>query len=605
MVATLAFILTLVVLKVEAFKLSQPLSWEVEDELLQLKDRLGLESSTISSEPIPVYRKDLDKDYIAYWYIEIGDREYVVVSTGEKTGDRRLNQQGHIPSPVTRMLEIAANSSNDCNRFYMLTPEGDMFCENGDARVVAATIDDRFLARKKTNITIDIIHDIITKHLATFGESWKQMALQIKKEGDWAAIAVYDAINDKYTKLEKDLSEAIFGDDDEMFVEEAISPGDSVKISVSASTTNMKIRFIPEVSMTAEYIRQSQAQLCKVLVDLCTGTDDISYTSIQKTQSGEQYIVVELVDDFKFLSETLQDQDLGFQIEMYLEDGKVVVRRFGFDLTVNHRQKRQAGAADDSYEIHNKNIFPSYIQHEVENCLTSSGAVAWAMVFGYYDRLSNEPLNFGFKPSFFRCGADGTAGSDSCVADAILTDRMEHFIEYIDDLLEPDCMFHSGEYVKLSHMDNVQDFFVERADDADAHVNLERTEELPTIWNFDSNDYAIFPRRHAADYVFEIIKNSQIPVVVGFMDWALTDVRRWSWWSWSWVEFWEQVPFPRYGVATAVQKVTVQQRWCRWYGCGPWETTEVYQMKVYDGEGQTGDVWRDISVFFSAAAFPH
>lgn len=61
------------------------LSWETREKLFQLTDSVGSEDKILGLTPI--YRKDLPKNYIAYWEIKIlGKRgeNYVIISAGKK-----------------------------------------------------------------------------------------------------------------------------------------------------------------------------------------------------------------------------------------------------------------------------------------------------------------------------------------------------------------------------------------------------------------------------------------------------------------------------------------------------------------------------------------
>ena len=57
-------------------------SWETRDELFQLSDTIG-SNDIIGLRPI--YRKDLPKDYIAYWEVKINGKKgekYLIISAG-------------------------------------------------------------------------------------------------------------------------------------------------------------------------------------------------------------------------------------------------------------------------------------------------------------------------------------------------------------------------------------------------------------------------------------------------------------------------------------------------------------------------------------------
>lgn len=61
----------------------QEYSWETRDELFQLSDTIGSKIDIIGLRPI--FRKDLPKDYIAYWEVKMNGKKgekYLIISAG-------------------------------------------------------------------------------------------------------------------------------------------------------------------------------------------------------------------------------------------------------------------------------------------------------------------------------------------------------------------------------------------------------------------------------------------------------------------------------------------------------------------------------------------
>ena len=75
-----------------------------------------------------IYRKDLDKNYVAYYELQFGD-QYFIFSAGPKTGDHRLVEEGKIPRMTKVLIDQAAQNKNECHKFYRLSPEGVTICE--------------------------------------------------------------------------------------------------------------------------------------------------------------------------------------------------------------------------------------------------------------------------------------------------------------------------------------------------------------------------------------------------------------------------------------------------------------------------------------------
>ena len=85
----------------------------------------------------PVYRLDLDPDYVAYYEIDTGS-DYVVLSSSSKTGDYREVESGPDPRPTDVLIQQAQDNGQSCEKFYRLSPIGLTVCKNGNGTVVAA-----------------------------------------------------------------------------------------------------------------------------------------------------------------------------------------------------------------------------------------------------------------------------------------------------------------------------------------------------------------------------------------------------------------------------------------------------------------------------------
>ena len=63
------------------------------------------------------------------------------------------------------------------------------------------------------------------------------------------------------------------------------------------------------------------------------------------------------------------------------------------------------------------------------------GPVAWAQVFGYYDRRAHSGSGSSASQSLYRCGTDGTTGSNSCQAPKYNDNRMKNYIGKMNDIM--------------------------------------------------------------------------------------------------------------------------------------------------------------------------
>ena len=110
-------------------------------ELSDLDDFKGLNKVNVSDErgpTRPIYRLDLNPNYVAYYEIDTGN-DYVVLSSGADTGDFREVQSGPDPRPTDVLIQQAQKHGQQCEKFYRLSPMGLTICKNVNGTVVAAS----------------------------------------------------------------------------------------------------------------------------------------------------------------------------------------------------------------------------------------------------------------------------------------------------------------------------------------------------------------------------------------------------------------------------------------------------------------------------------
>jgi len=116
------------------------LPFEVEQTLLRSLNKSELDNLDVSHRSIvPIYRKDLDPNYIAYYQISLKGKWHFVLSAGPKTGDYKQAQSGPAPLPTTVLQKQAKKAGQECNKFFLIHSYGLYMCENGKGRAVAAT----------------------------------------------------------------------------------------------------------------------------------------------------------------------------------------------------------------------------------------------------------------------------------------------------------------------------------------------------------------------------------------------------------------------------------------------------------------------------------
>ena len=121
------------------------LPYEVLDSIVELSDTdqdfTDLARVNVSDDlgpTRPIYRLDLEPDFAAYYEIDLGS-DYVVFSSGKKTGDYREVESGPDPRPTDVLIRQAQDNGQQCDKFYRLSPMGLTVCKNDNGTVVAAS----------------------------------------------------------------------------------------------------------------------------------------------------------------------------------------------------------------------------------------------------------------------------------------------------------------------------------------------------------------------------------------------------------------------------------------------------------------------------------
>jgi len=107
-------------------------------------------------------------------------------------------------------------------------------------------------------------------------------------------------------------------------------------------------------------------------------------------------------------------------------------------------------------------LFPRYNQFTPSGwrCPVGCGPVAWAMVFGYYDRLAHWAPHYGYNSHLFRC-IDGLKGSASCVAPTFRNHKVNKYILGIRKEVKTFCLGGGGATTPW-HMRRIHSFYKDR-----------------------------------------------------------------------------------------------------------------------------------------------
>ena len=250
------------------------------------------------------------------------------------------------------------------------------------------------------------------------------------------------------------------------FTEEYVRPGGVIRVLVEEDTVSVKVKYQSEYdTQTAEEVAQVQKALCQ-MISSCEVDDDGSIDLTQKKSVLHlSYIELEISQDIAPAFKSRQSVD--FELRVKQASGAITVRHYSLD-TTKHRQKRfkeyKSYSSWTTKSIPNESYFPNYWQHKTAgNCYVGCGPVAWAMVFGYYDRRShNMASSYGTgSEGLYRCGSDGSSGTTGCTAPSSSSSdvsRMKKYLEKIAKTLGTWCVFTNGA-TPAYKMDNIKAFF--------------------------------------------------------------------------------------------------------------------------------------------------
>ena len=248
------------------------------------------------------------------------------------------------------------------------------------------------------------------------------------------------------------------------YTEVYVHLGGVIRIPIHEDTVSLKIgypadRQTPPVIGSGQYLEA----VCRIL-SFCRVDDGFGIDlSHKKTLLRLSYIEIAISMHVPALFSNRRSVE--FELRLQLSTGEVRVTHYSLDSTLS-RQKRSrqytAYATKVFCAIPWETYFPNYWQHDIKtNCPVGCGPVAWAMIFGYYDRRSHyKSSTFGTgSRDLFRCGSDGTTGSNGCVAPVNSNnDKIKKYTEKIAKTLGTWCIFKNGA-TPVYKMDRIEDFF--------------------------------------------------------------------------------------------------------------------------------------------------
>ena len=388
---------------------------------------------------------------------------------------------------------------------------------------------------------------------------------------------------------DRDDSPSMNEDDDkgEGFIEDYITPGGIIRLPVNTHTKSIRAMYVRQKNEEkSSYVRSMQKKLCQVL-SLCDQVSTVNI-DITKTQDlyGYSYIELKINEDARSL---LNATSIDFELQIEIDNKQLVRKRFSLNCPAK-RQKR-ADSYTDSYKpwgswyyrsIGHERYFPDYEQHMItkggKRCPVGSAAVAWAMVFGYYDRRSHyRTSTYGNgSQTLYGCSKDGAYWGSGCVAPKYArTSRIRTYIHVINYKLRSICGFYTS-VTYASYMRNVQSFYQVRQKSGKPRIL-----QTNAVWT------DVLKWAHAKQTMKWI--DAGWPVVVGTNHFSTV------------INF-----LSHYSVATKYR--TRIRSWRRCYHtrngtfCGIWHTGYSWQMYVHQGLGYGSTKWRDMNIHYAAVA---
>lgn len=279
------------------------------------------------------------------------------------------------------------------------------------------------------------LEQLVNQGLKDFKQQWQERSLQRRSRSDWATTDVVDRGGEK----------------EKMGInEKAIFPGSIMKLALGERfrSVNVYIRDSGNLLIRPSSRSEWQQRLCKVLVDVCMPerSTEVNPVAIMETANHVSYLKLEVRGNRTIVGNVLEWREIGFVVEIRGLKNKAIKKHFAINLqSKRSRRSLTTGSIDADYD------FPDYKQHKCCGCLSGCSPVAWAQVFGYYDRRARKIPDF--SPNIY--------GDRSIVAPKTLTDDVKRFVEDIRDEIHTYCDNGEGA-TKRSKMHYIAKWFRDR-----------------------------------------------------------------------------------------------------------------------------------------------
>ena len=255
---------------------------------------------------------------------------------------------------------------------------------------------------------------MVNRSLKDFKHQWKERSLQRRSQSDWATTDVFPRGQGKKKTGTK---------------EEALFPGSVMKVALGERfrSVGVYITNIGNSGMLPSSRSEWQQRLCKVLVDVCMpeGSTKVNPVAIMETPNHLSYMSLEARGNRTLVGNILEWHEIGFVVEIKGRRNEVIKKTFAINL-----QSKRSRRSVTTKSIPAEHDFPDYDQHICCGCKSGCTPVAWAQVFGYFDRRARYNPDF-FSPTLY--------GDKYIVAPLYLTYDVKRFVEDIRREVETFC----------------------------------------------------------------------------------------------------------------------------------------------------------------------
>ena len=269
-------------------------------------------------------------------------------------------------------------------------------------------------------------HECSGLNISTTAAEWAARAADVARETIW---------DDTQVISSNDTNEVT------RFTQHYVEPGGMIRVLLDNDTLLLWVDYI-SASDPHDPALVMQEAVCQ-MISYC----DVDYGYIisllqRRSDLNLNYIELEISKDVPTALKGRQTVDFELRVKNIYDEDRVDYYILDMTRQSTKRSKEYTSYSNwSTTSIPDEYYFPSYRQHWVSpDCPVGSGPVAWAVVFGYYDRRSHMlSAKYGNSSwDLYRCGIDGTTGSNGCVAPMHSPKndkRLRNYVEHIAKVL--------------------------------------------------------------------------------------------------------------------------------------------------------------------------